>query len=153
MADYPVVAVEGVDETTDFAAEGLPEGIRVVSLETGKVPFPKSSLFVVAQLAILLLLRTPGRDIFAPEYGAGFKELIGLPVSPSNIQDRRAELARRVASVEDSITSQLPPGSRDNAEVLDSLTLLDADYDYAEQAWNVTIRLVTADGGAADILL
>lgn len=153
MSDYPVVQVEGVVESQDFAATGLPRGVRQVTFTSTKDPFAKVGIFKLIQLAILVLLRTPGRDIISPETGGGLKLILGKNVGPSLITQRRGEISIAVSATEDQLISaqsdtDLPPEER-----LLSLTLLDATFDFTTLEWNVVLRLISEAGGAAEVLL
>lgn len=151
--DYPVIQVDGVVESQNFAVTGLPSGIREVTLTSTKNPFAKVGIFKLIQLAVLTLLRTPGRDIISPSSGGGLKRLLAKPVGPSLISGLRGEISVAVSSTEDQLISEqtgveLPPEER-----LKTFVMLSADFNYEETAWDIVVRLVSEAGGAADVLL
>jgi len=151
--DYPVLQVDGVVESSDFAAAGLPRGVREVTFTATKNPFAKKGIFKLIQLAVLLLLRTPGRDFRNPTIGGGLKRLLAKPVGPSLMAALRAEIGMAVSVTEDQLISEqtgvaIPPEER-----LRSFVLTSADFDYNETTWNIVVRLVSEAGGAAEVLL
>ena len=154
MSDYPVIQVEGVAESTDFAVTGgLPAGIRTVTFTSTKNPFVKKGIYKLVQLCVLLLLRTPGRDILNPESGGGLKQIAAKPVSESLFPVRRGEIGVAVASTECQLFEgqaaiDLPPEER-----LRSFLLLNADFNFGQQEWLIVARVISEAGGAADVLL
>ena len=151
--DYPVIQVDGVVESQDFSVTGLPRGVRPVVLTSTKNPFAKKGIFKLIQLAILTLLKTPGRDIISPTSGGGLKRLLSKPVGPRLIQGLRGEISVAVSSTEDQLISEqtgveLPPEER-----LATFVMLSADFNFDETAWDIVVRLVSEAGGAADVLL
>lgn len=151
--DYPVVQVEGVVETQNFSATGLPRGAREVTFASTRTPLAKTGIFKLIQLAILTLLKTPGRDIISPTSGGGLKRLLAKPVGPSLVGDLRGEISVAVSSTEDQLITEqvgarLPPEER-----LRSFVLVSAEFNYADTAWDIVVRLVSEAGGAADVLL
>lgn len=151
--DYPVIQVEGVVETQDFSTTGLPRGVRGVTFTSTRSPLAKTGIFKLIQLAVLLLLRTPGRDLIAPASGGGLKRVLAKPVGPSLLNSLRGEISISVSSTEDQLISeqtgvQLPPEER-----LRSFVMVSAEFNYEETAWDIIVRLVSEAGGAADVLL
>lgn len=151
--DYPVTLTDGVSESADFARTGLPLGVRNVSFTSTTTPFAKTGIFNLIQLAVLVLLRTPGRDKFSPGVGGGLRELIGLPVGESLLNTRRSQISLAVARTEEHLTAVQANAGAPPEERLNSFTLVDASFDYTQQTWTVIVRLVSDAGGAADVLL
>lgn len=151
--DYPVIQVEGVSESADFVTTGLPLGVRSMSFTSTATPYAKSGIFNLIQLAVLILLRTPGRDKFSPGVGGGLKGLLGLPVGESLLNTRKSQISLAVARTEEHLTAVQANAGAPPEERLSSFTLVDAAFDYAQQTWNVIVRLVSDAGGAADVLL
>lgn len=153
MADYSVTLLENIDEFENFAETGLPPGIRAVTFDSTSNPFQKLGLFSLIQLFILILLKTPGRDIFDEESGGGLKKLLGRPVSPKNINAKKGEISLSVSRTEDQMLEAQAASTAPSAERLQSATLQQASFDYTSQAWSITIRIVSDAGSAADVLL
>jgi hypothetical protein len=151
--DYPVLQVDGVVESQDFSVTGLPQGVREVTFTSTKNPFAKKGIFKLIQLAVVILLRTPGRDFLRPSIGGGLRTVLAKPVGPALIPERRGEISVAVSTTEDQLISEqtgvnLPPEER-----LRSFVLLGADFNYEETAWDIVVRLVSEAGGAAEVLL
>jgi hypothetical protein len=154
VSDYPVIQVDGVSETADFSVTGLPSGVRTVTLTSTSAPVKKQSIFKLVQLCILLLLRTPGRDILEPEIGGGLRLVVGKPVGPSIVPARRGEIGLAVSTTERQIIeSQATANRLTPDERLSSFVLLRADFDFEEQEWLIITRVISEAGGAADVLL
>lgn len=151
--DYPVLKVEGVQETDNFAQTGLPRGVRRVTFATDPNPVAKKGLFVLIQLTILVLLRSPGRDVFSPGTGGGLKLLLARNAGPQLLTQRKGEIAVSVARTVDQIVSEQAGADLPPEERLQSLTMLNAEYDAEAQTWNIILRLVSDAGGAADVLV
>lgn len=153
MSDYPVIQVDGVVESTDFSRTGLPRGVRSVRLTSTSNPFVKRGIFKLVQLCVLLLLRTPGRDIMAPDAGGGLKAVVSRPVGESVLSQRTGEISAAVSSTETQLLSAQAGTTLEPAERLRSFTLLSATFDFENQEWLVVTRVVSDAGGAADVLL
>ena len=154
MSDYPVLQVEGVSETANFAVTGLPAGVRQVTFTSTATPVVKKGIFKLVQLVVLVLLRTPGRDFLEPEAGGGLKLVVTKPVNPKILPNRRGEIGVAVSNTErqviesQSTESSLPPEER-----LSSFVLLSATFDFDAQEWLIITRIISEAGGAADVLL
>jgi hypothetical protein len=153
MSDYPVTLLAGLNEYENFAETGLPPGVRSVDLDSTSNPLIKQGIFKVIQIFILVLLKTPGTDIFSPDSGGDLRKIVSRPVGERLVNTRRGEIGLSVSRTEDQILESqtgvtLPPEER-----LQSATLRTAEFDFENQAWNIVVRLVTDAGGAADVLL
>lgn len=151
--DYPVIQVDGVAESQDFSVAGLPSGVRAVTFTSTQNPFAKKGIFKLIQLAILILLRTPGRDFLRPSIGGNLKGLLAKPVGPSLEPERRGEISVAVSTTEDQLISEQTGAELPPEERLRSFVLLSADFNYDETAWDIVVRLVSEAGGAAEVLL
>lgn len=151
--DYPVIQVEGVVESQNFSTTGLPRGAREVTFTSTQTPFAKQGIFKLIQLAVLTLLKTPGRDLLSPSFGGGLKRILAKPVGPQLVQGLRGEISVAVASTQDQLISEQTGVSLPPEERMKSFVMVSAEFNYEETAWDIVVRLVSEAGGAADVLL
>ena len=154
MSDYPVIQVEGVSEDANYSdLGGLPTGVRGVTFTSTQTPFAKRSIYALVQLCVLVLLRTPGRDVLSPDSGGALNQIAARPAGESLLMLRRGEIGVAISTTERQIhesqtVQDLPPEER-----LRSFLLLDANYDSRAQEWLIIARVISEAGGAADVLL
>ena len=102
---------------------------------------------------MLTLLKTPGRDLLSPDAGGGLKRILAKPVGPSIMQNLRGEISVAVSSTQSQLISEQTGASLPPEERLKSFVMVSAEFNYAETAWDIVVRLVSEAGGAADVLL
>ena len=153
MSDYPVTLLGTLNEFDNFAETGLPPGVRTVTMDSTSSPHAKQGLFVLIQLFLLILLKTPGRDIFSTDSGGGLKRIVGRSVSQKQLSSKRGEISLAISRTEDQMLGSQAGVSSPASERLRSANLFSADFDFGTQTWSITIRIVSDAGSAADVLL
>jgi hypothetical protein len=98
------------------------------------------------------MLTSPGSDKF-DNYGGGLMDLLGRPMSPSEITGIRSEIAIVVSNTQDQITSEqldpnLPPRER-----LLRIDLVDVQLNEEMLEIEVSIRIINEDGEIAAVKL
>jgi phage baseplate assembly protein W len=124
----------------------------VISTSTN-FPLSVSGLSKLIQLITYAIKTTPGRDIFEPEYGMGIRDL--LPVAAHTITEQRArgDVARGLLKIEEEIKTRQVEEENTAAESLESLTLVDLEFDIENAIWEVTVRVTSSAGESAVLTL
>jgi hypothetical protein len=122
-------------------------GASVISFEVRGGRSEAKGITYIIQTFLMILLSTPGSDIFNPEIGAGLLRLVGTSVQSSSF---RAEVSQAVSrTLTQMLTVQaganIPPEDK-----LASARLLEASYDPRAASVSVRIQVYSSAGQAAD---
>ncbi|MEN6550203.1 MAG: hypothetical protein ABFE07_29515 [Armatimonadia bacterium] len=115
------------------------------------LPRPASGIDSLVQLVVKAIKTTPGRDLFSPNTGMGLKGL--LPPVSAQIEDQaaRSEVAKGLLKISEEIKSAQSDPNLKAEEKLESLDLLDVNFDPQQGLWDIRVQVVSAAGTAATL--
>lgn len=124
----------------------------VISTSTN-FPLPVSGLNKLIQLITYAIKTSPKDDIFATDYGMGLRDI--LPTAAHTITEQRArsDVARNLSRIEDDIKRLQDEETNTTSETLQSLTLLNVEFDVENAIWEVSVRVTSVAGENARVTL
>lgn len=137
MSDINIIAINPRTRRVSFAFQIVPKKTR--GIET------------LLQLAAKTILTTPGKDVFAPEYGGGLLAYAGRNLNINEIARISADMAYIVRKSEQQIILEQSGNEFPIQDRLRSLTLLSVDYIESEGALDVRVLVTSEAGEQADI--
>ena len=111
-------------------------------------PFPARGLDKLVQIVTKAVLTNPGRDIFAPEYGAGLKNVLPTKANESTSDGVVSDVTIAILRIEEDIKRFQQEEGNTDSERLASLSLLSLEFDVQNGVWEVLLDLVSESGQA-----
>ena len=139
MADLNIIAIHPTTRRVTPALNVLPK--RCTGMET------------LLQLCVMTVLRTPGIDIFAPEYGGGLLSYSARGLSTADIPRISADMAYIISASERQIIVEQSASDIHPSERLQSLTLMSIEYLEDEGVLEVRALVTSEIGEESDISL
>lgn len=103
----------------------------------------------VAQRLLHFLMRTPGTDFFNPQYGAGFRYLLGASVDQDQVAASvRVAFDKAASNVRETQLASWPANER-----LASVNYSKVGYDAVTSKVTLELTLITEDGQSASFYL
>lgn len=109
-------------------------------------PFPARGLDKLVQIVTKAILTNPGRDIFAPEYGAGLRAVLPTKANESTSDGVISDVTISILRVEEDIKRFQQEEGNSDSERLASLSLLSVEFDVQNGIWEVLLDLVSESG-------
>jgi phage baseplate assembly protein W len=108
--------------------------------------FPVRGLDKLVQIVTKAILTNPGRDIFAPEYGAGLRDVLPTKANESTSDGVISDVTIALLRVEQDIKRFQQEEGNTEVERLASLSLLSLEFDVQNGIWEVILDLVSESG-------
>jgi len=124
----------------------------VISTSTA-LPLGITGLGKLIQIITIAIKTVPGYDILDPDYGMGIKEILPSAAHSITEQNARSDVARALSKIEGEISALQQTERNTSAETLQSLELLDLEFDVENAIWEVTVRVTSTAGEAARVTL
>lgn len=97
----------------------------------------------LVQEVTMAIKRTPGRDLFSPDIGAGIRRVLPIAQGVDTNQEASMIVVSTISKVEEDIKASQANTNLDAAEQLQSLEVLSAEFDIQQTAWFISIRLTS----------
>lgn len=134
--------------------------LQVIQIDpgTGKVAFKVSARSVsglqkLAQLVVLSLFNSPGRDVLSPDWGAGIQDMVSMNFLDQDKSEITAELARKIRKAELEIQTRQIGLNLPASERLREIRLLGLDLSDDDTEVFITIRIISELGQQTDIVV
>ena len=99
------------------------------------------------------ILTEPGRDIFAPEFGMGLRQIMPRAARSTSEEGLLSDVTIGLSRIEGSIKAQQATEKNEQAEMLRTLALLAVRFDNANLKWEVWIQVANQAGQSASVPL
>lgn len=109
-------------------------------------PFPVRGLDKLVQIVTKALLTDPGRDIFAPEYGAGLRQTLPTRANEATTTGVISDATIAILRIESDVKRFQQTEGNTPDERLSSLSLLGMEFDMENGIWEVSIEVVAESG-------
>jgi len=136
------------------APDTVTTGHLIIKMSGGPRAKTSSGILYLAQYIQKLLMNPKGTGVINKEAGSMLHTMITGRPSISTSQDSKMQLMSYIKDVEDFVIrhqDRTNPG-RDPNELLRSLVVRDAYYDYNNQKWTIAITIVSMTGDIASII-
>jgi len=124
----------------------------VISTSTS-FPLDVNGLGKLIQIVTIAIKTSPENDIFSPDYGMGIRDILPSAAHSITEERSRSDVARALSNIEKDIIALQQTEANTDAESLQSLTLLDLQFDVENAIWEVTVRLTSVAGENARLTL
>ncbi len=108
--------------------------------------FPVRGLDKLIQIVTKALLTDTGRDIFAPEYGAGLRQNLPTRANEATTSGVISDVSIAILRVEADIKRFQQTEGNTPDERLSSLSLLGIEFDVANSTWEISLDVVAESG-------
>lgn len=119
----------------------------------GMSPRPVKGLTKLAQIVLLSLLNTPGKDILDPDRGAGILDMIGMNFDPTDFSEILSETTRRVRITETEILRDQIGLELDSNEKLKEIKIISVGPGENLGEVNIRIRIINELGQQSDMVI
>jgi hypothetical protein len=134
------IQVTSIDPVTGVVSVGIPE-----------IPRRLTGLDKLTQAVVLTILKNPGRDVFLPEEGAGFRAMIGQ-YNFTGVEELRSLIAQRVALIEAQMLASQSIESP-ASERLKKISIQDIAYDELTRGLYIRLRIVNEADAESDVVV
>ena len=124
----------------------------VISTSTS-FPLAVNGLGKLIQIVTIAIKTSPENDIFSPDYDMGIRDILPSAAHSITEERSRSDVARALSNIEKDIIALQQTEANTDAESLQSLTLLDLQFDVENAIWEVTVRLTSVAGENARLTL
>lgn len=124
----------------------------VISTSTN-FPLRAEGLNKLIQIVTYAIKTSPEDDMFASDYGMGLRDILPTAASTITAQRARSDVARNLGRIEDDIKRLQDEEDNTTAETLESLELINVEFDVENAIWEVVVRVTSAAGENARVTL
>jgi len=122
-------------------------------IEWGVVPKVITGINKLIQIVVLALLEVPGYDVLDPADGSGIPALLGMNVYVDDISSAKGEIARGIKKIQSEIIKYQVGLNCTADEKLSDIKILNITQGEASDEILVKLRVVSAAGKAANVVL
>jgi len=124
----------------------VPNKYNYIIATSTNIPLPVSGLNKLVQEVTMAIITRPGQDLFDPDYGMGISDVLPRTASLTTDQSARADVAKGILKITEQIMQNQSTVSLPADEQLQSLDLVDVQYDAQNMGWEVIVRVTSAGG-------
>jgi len=114
-------------------------------------PQPARGMEKLVQEVSKAILTEPGRDIFAPEYGMGLRQMMPVAARSTSEEGLLGDVTIGLSRIESSIKAHQSTEKNEQEEMLRSLSLLAVRFDQQNLKWEIWIQVANQAGQTATV--
>ena len=124
----------------------VPNQYNYAIITSTNIPLVTTGIDSLVQIVVKAMKTSPGRDLFAPDYGMGLKYL--LPPTASAIEEQKAksQVGKGLLKIDEDIKTNQANVNLTADQKLQSLNLVDVTFDADQGLWSVTVRVTSVAG-------
>ena len=109
-------------------------------------PLTATGIDSLVQILVKAIKTTPGRDVFAPDYGMGIKYL--LPPASAAVEEQKAksQVGKGLMKIEEEIKTNQESLPLTPDQKLDKLELVDVIFNADQGLWDVSVQVTSVSG-------
>jgi len=114
-------------------------------------PLSTEGIDSLVQMVVKAIKTSPGRDLFAPDYGMGIKSL--LPPNAMAIEEQKAksQVGKGLLKIDEDIKTNQADANLTADQKLKSLGLIDVTFDAEQGLWDVSVQVTSVSGATVTV--